>query len=46
MKAALPDETAFAIEERSQVLRDAFPDPIERAKQVAMTTRAWLTNHP
>jgi sugar phosphate isomerase/epimerase len=42
MKNALPDGIAFAIEERSQALRDAFPDPIERAKQVAKTSRAWL----
>ncbi|MEP5937572.1 MAG: TIM barrel protein [Erythrobacter sp.] len=42
MKDALPNGIAFAIEERSQALRDAFPDPIDRAKQVAKTTRAWL----
>ncbi len=46
MKAALPAGIAFAIEERSQVLRDAYPDPIDRAKQVAKTTRAWLATHP
>ena len=38
----LPDGFALAIEERSKVLRDAYPDLNERARAVARTTRAFL----
>lgn len=39
---ALPRNIIFAIEERSEILRDAFPDLNERAREVARTSRAWL----
>ena len=39
---ALPDDIVFAIEERSEDLRNAFPDLNERAREVARTTRTWL----
>ena len=39
---ALPDDIVFAIEERSAILRDAFPDLNERARDVARTSRAWF----
>ena len=42
---ALPNEIPLAIEERSQVLRDAYPDLNERAAEVARTSRAWLDRH-
>jgi sugar phosphate isomerase/epimerase len=40
----LPDGLPIAIEERSKVLRDSFPDLQERARQVAATTRAFFAN--
>ncbi|MFN4020368.1 MAG: sugar phosphate isomerase/epimerase family protein [Erythrobacter sp.] len=42
MVDALPGDLPMAIEERSAALRDAFPDLVERARQVARTSRAWL----
>lgn len=42
MVDALPDNLPMAIEERSAALRDAFPDLVERARQCARTSRAWL----
>jgi sugar phosphate isomerase/epimerase len=42
MVDALPDHLPMAIEERSAALRDNFPDLMERARQVARTSRAWL----
>ena len=39
---ALPDHLPMAIEERSVALRDNFPDLIERARECARTSRAWL----
>ncbi len=42
MVDALPDTLPMAIEERSAVLRDAFPDLKERACEVARTSRLWL----
>lgn len=42
MVDALPDHLPMAIEERSASLRDAYPDLVDRARQVARTSRAWL----
>ncbi len=42
MVHALPDHLPMAIEERSSALRDNFPDLIERARECARTSRAWL----
>jgi hypothetical protein len=42
MVDALPDHLPMAIEERSAALRDAFPDLVERARECARTSRAWL----
>lgn len=42
MVDALPLSLPMAIEERSAALRDDFPDLIERARQCARTSRAWL----
>lgn len=42
MVDALPDTLPMAIEERSAMLRDAFPDLKERARECARTSRAWL----
>jgi sugar phosphate isomerase/epimerase len=42
MVDALPDHLPMAIEERSVALRDNFPDLIERARECARTSRAWL----
>jgi sugar phosphate isomerase/epimerase len=39
---ALPADIPLSIELRSKALRDAYPDPGERAKAVAQATRAWL----
>ena len=39
---ALPSGIPLSIELRSKVLRDAYPDPAERAKVVATATRTWL----
>ena len=43
---ALPGDVVFAIEERSESLRNAFPDLNERAREVARTSRAWLDARP
>lgn len=42
MLDALPAGLPLAVEERSAVLRDAFPDLNQRAAEVARTSRAWL----
>lgn len=42
MLRALPVNIPLAIELRSKVLRDSFPDPSERARATAKATRAWL----
>lgn len=42
MLDSLPDDLPLAVEERSAMLRDAFPDLNERAREVARTSRAWL----
>jgi sugar phosphate isomerase/epimerase len=42
MVDALPAHLPMAIEERSAALRDAYPDLVERARQCARTSRAWL----
>ncbi len=42
MVDALPASLPLAVEERSAALRDAFPDLVERAREVARTSRAWL----
>lgn len=42
MVDALPDYLPMAIEERSAALRDNFPDLIDRARECARTSRAWL----
>lgn len=39
----LPDDFPIAIEERSKALRDAYADLNERARAVARTTRAFLS---
>jgi sugar phosphate isomerase/epimerase len=39
---ALPVNIPLAIELRSKSLRDAYPDPGERARVTARATRAWL----
>jgi sugar phosphate isomerase/epimerase len=39
---ALPADIPLAIELRSKSLRDAYPDPGERAQMTARATRAWL----
>lgn len=43
--ARLPDNLPIAIEERSKVLRDAYPDLNARAASVFRTSRAFLENH-
>ena len=45
MVDALPAGLPVAIEERSAILREAFPDLNERAREVARTSRAWLEMH-
>lgn len=45
MVGVLPSDLPVAIEERSQMLRDAFPDLNDRAREVARTTRAWLAHY-
>lgn len=45
MVAALPPDLPVAIEERSAVLRERFPDLRARAREVARTSRAWLNAH-
>ena len=42
MVDALPAGLPVAIEERSAVLRANFPDLAARAREVALTSRAWL----
>jgi len=42
MLDALPDSLPCAVEERSQRLREAFPDLNERAAEVLRTSRAFL----
>lgn len=42
MVDALPASLPMAVEERSAALRDNFPDLIERARECARTSRAWL----
>jgi sugar phosphate isomerase/epimerase len=42
MVDALPDHLPMAIEERSAALRGAYPDFVERARECARTSRAWL----
>lgn len=42
---ALPVGIPLSIELRSKLLRERWPDPTERARQVARTTRAWLARH-
>ena len=42
MLRALPADIPLAIELRSKVLRDSYPDPGERARATARATRAWL----
>ena len=42
MVDALPETLPMAIEERSAVLRDTFPDLKERAREAARTSRLWL----
>lgn len=42
MVDALPDHLPMAVEERSASLRDNFPDLIDRARECARTSRAWL----
>ena len=42
---ALPAHLPLAVEERSQALRDAFPDLNDRAREVARTSRLWLDRH-
>jgi sugar phosphate isomerase/epimerase len=42
MFEALPAGVALSIELRSRALREAFPNPGERAREVARKTRAWL----
>lgn len=39
---SLPRHLPLAVEERSAALRDEYPDLVERARQVARTSRAWL----
>ncbi len=45
MFEALPAGVPLSIELRSKALRDGWPDPGERARAVAMATRAWLARH-
>lgn len=40
--AALPAGLPLSIELRSKALRDGWPDPLERARALAASTRAWL----
>ncbi len=45
MLQALPAGIPLAIELRSRALREAHPDPGERALVTARATRAWLLDH-
>lgn len=42
----LPAHLPLAIEERSATLRDAFPNLIDRARECARTSLAWLERRP
>lgn len=42
--SALPEGLPLAIELRSKALREAFPDPVERARRVLETTKAHLAS--
>lgn len=42
MYGALPAGIPLSIELRSKALREGFPDPADRAREVALKTRAWL----
>lgn len=42
----LPEGLPIAIEERSKLLRDTYPDLNERARAVARTTREFLARRP
>ena len=43
---ALPGGIPLSIELRSKALRDQYPDAADRAKAVAVATRAWLSAQP
>jgi len=43
--AALPADIPLSIELRSRALREAFGDPVLRARAVAAATRRWLEAH-
>lgn len=43
--AALPADLPLSVELRSKALREAFPDPVERAREVARSTRAFLAKY-
>ncbi len=45
MLQALPPQVPLSIELRSKALRDHFPDPADRAREVARATRQWLEAH-
>lgn len=45
MLEALPRDLPLSVELRSKALRDAFPDPAARAREVARATRAFLALH-
>lgn len=42
MVGALPSDIPLSIELRSKALREAYPDPADRAWAVAQATRTWL----
>lgn len=42
---ALPLTIPLSLELRSRALREAFPDPIARARNVLVETQAFLRNH-
>lgn len=39
---ALPKDVPLSVELRSKALRDHFPDPADRAREVVRATRQWL----
>lgn len=43
--AALPAGIPLSIELRSRLLRERFPHPADRAREVARATRNWLLKH-
>jgi sugar phosphate isomerase/epimerase len=45
MYRALPARIPLSIELRSKALRDGFPDPVARAREVARKTRHWLEHN-